>query len=64
MQYIPPTQKNIWRLALFYIEIVIFESFLYDPSRPIRRILHKILPLVKSLKNLNLLYRLHLTIIN
>jgi hypothetical protein len=49
MQYIPPTQKNTWRLALFFNHFsikrkVIFESFLYDPRRPIRRILHKILP--------------------
>jgi hypothetical protein len=49
MHYIPPTQKNIWRLALFYNHFsiqrkVIFESFLYDPPGPIRRISYKILP--------------------
>jgi hypothetical protein len=49
MRYIPPTQKTIWRLALFYNHYsiqrkVIFESFLYNPRRPIRRISYKILP--------------------
>jgi hypothetical protein len=49
MHYIPPTQKNIWRFALFYSHFsiqrkVIFESFLYDPPGPIRRISYKILP--------------------
>jgi hypothetical protein len=48
VQYIPPTQKNIW-LALFFNHFslqrkVIFESFLYDPPRPIRRKSYKILP--------------------
>jgi hypothetical protein len=55
MHYIPPTQKNIWRLALFYSHFsiqrkVIFESFLYDPPGPIRRISYKILPHAKMVK--------------
>ena len=55
MHYIPPTQKNIWRLALFFNHFsiqrkVIFESFLYDPRRPIRRILHKILTRALNIK--------------
>jgi hypothetical protein len=49
MQYTPPTQKNIWRLALFFNHFsikrkVIFESFLYDPRRPVRRKSYKMLP--------------------